>query len=143
MQYLQLWKRNLKRHIESVHEGIKPFKCNICDYETAQKGHLKKHKDSVHEGIKPYKCHICQFESATSSHVKRHITVVHEKKKNKINASKSVGHCSDQELSFQYIKNEPSETVDPLLIHEFKEVFPVYIKQEKFGAFGCQNELEN
>ena len=106
---------------------------------------MNKHKDSVHEGIKPYKCHICQFESATSSHVKRHITFVHEKKKNEINISKSVGHLNDQEVSFQCIKNEPSETVDPLLIHEFKEesfeeneatptedLAPVYIKQEDY-----------
>ena len=24
---------HLKKHIKLVHEGIKPFKCNICDYE--------------------------------------------------------------------------------------------------------------
>ena len=24
-------KQNLKKHIETVHEGIKPFKCSVCD----------------------------------------------------------------------------------------------------------------
>ena len=45
---------NLKNHIETVHEGIKPFKCKICDYKTAHKPSLKVHTESVHEGIKPY-----------------------------------------------------------------------------------------
>ena len=47
-------------------------------------------------------------------------------------------------MSFQYIKSEPSETVDPLLIHEFKVETPIYIKQEEFGAFeiiGIKEEL--
>ena len=78
--------------------------------------------------------------------------------------SKSAEHCNDQEVSFQCIKVEPStfkesqtlETVDPLLIHEFKEeifeeneaipiqdLTPVYIKQEELGAIGDQNEQEN
>ena len=29
-------KQNLKKHIETVHEGIKPFKCSICDVEFAR-----------------------------------------------------------------------------------------------------------
>ena len=46
-------KQNLKKHVESVHEGIKPFKCSICDVEFANKQNLKKHrkmlmKDSNH-----------------------------------------------------------------------------------------------
>ena len=28
-------KQNLKKHIEAVHEGIKPFKCSICDVKFA------------------------------------------------------------------------------------------------------------
>ena len=27
---------NLKRHVESVHDEIKPFKCNIYDFETEE-----------------------------------------------------------------------------------------------------------
>ena len=46
---------------ESVHEGVKPFKCIICTFETGNKTNLKIHIDSVHEGIKPFKCSICNF----------------------------------------------------------------------------------
>ena len=28
-------KQNLKKHVEAVHEGIKPFKCSICDLKFA------------------------------------------------------------------------------------------------------------
>ena len=95
---------------------------------------------------------------------KTHITFVHEKKKNENNMSISAGHHNDQEVSFQCIKVEPStleqsqqlETVDPLIIHEFKEekfekneaiavqdLAPVYIKQEEVGASEFQNEQDN
>ena len=66
-------KQILKKHIETVHEGIKHFKCSICDVEFANnynpqiqelqiqewyissfanKQNLKKHVEAVHEGIK-------------------------------------------------------------------------------------------
>ena len=78
--------------------------------------------------------------------------------------SKSAGHCNGQEVSFQCIKVEPStvkesqplETVDPLLIHEFKsenfeeneatptqDLTPLCIKQEELCESGYQNEQEN
>ena len=71
---------------------------------------------------------------------------------------------NDQKVNFQSIKlepstleqSQPSETVDPLLVHEFKEenfkeneaiaiqdLAPVYIKQEEVGASEFQNEHEN
>ena len=33
----------MKQHVLSVHEGKKPFKCDICDYSCSQKGHMKTH----------------------------------------------------------------------------------------------------
>ena len=80
---------NLKKHIESVHEGIKPFKCNMCQYETAHKPHLKIHIESLHEGIKGFKCTNCKYETATKSSLIKHMTVIHEKKKNQNNTSKN------------------------------------------------------
>ena len=48
-------KSGLKRHISSVHEGLKPFKCNICGIYYAQKINLKTHITQVHDGIKQAK----------------------------------------------------------------------------------------
>ena len=42
----------IKRHIISVHEGNKPFRCSICGYKFSQKWVLKKHMVSVHEKLK-------------------------------------------------------------------------------------------
>ena len=39
----------MNRHIESVHEGKKPFRCNICEATFAQKGSLKTHNVKIHE----------------------------------------------------------------------------------------------
>ena len=42
-------KAYMKTHIASVHNGEKPFKCDICDVTFAQKGHMKNHISSIHE----------------------------------------------------------------------------------------------
>ena len=41
------------RHVDSFHEGKKPFDCHFCDYSCAKKN-MKKHVESVHDGKKPF-----------------------------------------------------------------------------------------
>ena len=48
-------KQNLKKHVEAVHEGIKPFKCSVCDVKFANEQNLKTHIETIHEGIKSFK----------------------------------------------------------------------------------------
>ena len=45
-------KVHLKRHVTAIHEGRKPFKCNICVDSFGSKRSL----DLVHDGQKPFKC---------------------------------------------------------------------------------------
>ena len=72
-------KHKLKKHVGTVHEGIKPFKCSICDVKFANNYNsgmvhikfanqqkLKKHVDTVHEGIKPFECSICVVKFANN-----------------------------------------------------------------------------
>ena len=40
-------KNSLKQHIQSFHEGQKPFKCNECDARFTKKQNLNKHNKSV------------------------------------------------------------------------------------------------
>ena len=40
----------MNTHTKLVHGGEKPFKCDICDYRSSQKGYLKSHVASIHEG---------------------------------------------------------------------------------------------
>ena len=53
----------LKRHIQSVHEGVK-YTCDQCDYQAAQKCYLRRHIQSKHEGVK-YGCDQCDYQSTT------------------------------------------------------------------------------
>merc|ERR1712051_975774 len=142
------------KHIDSVHEGIKPFKCNICDYKTAEQSKLKTHITAVHENNKSKnKNSFMTYEVnriANMSKSAKEIyeaslgisnAIVHEKKK-------SENENKDQDVSFQSIKVEQiSVDVDPLLVHEIKEETfeeneatpiqdstAVHIKQEEFGA---------
>jgi hypothetical protein len=52
-------KQSLNKHLETIHEGIKPFKCSICDYKFSEKGYLKKDIKTVYERIKSHS--ICSF----------------------------------------------------------------------------------
>ena len=84
-------KRNLKNHIECIHEGKKQFKSHICDFKAAQKLQLKNHIQSVHERKKPYKCNICDLESVQKESLKIHIESVHEGTKVEL-VSKELNH---------------------------------------------------
>ena len=53
---LPLPKTTLKQHTKSVHDGKKPFKCDV---SFGNKPYLKMHIASVHEGIRTFKCEIC------------------------------------------------------------------------------------
>ena len=44
-------KGSMNIHVASVHEGKKPFRCNICDYSCSQKSNMKSHITYVHEAI--------------------------------------------------------------------------------------------
>ena len=157
-------KPDLRGHIQSVHEKLKPFKCLQCDSSFFKSNGLKVHMETVHGGKRQFKCEFCDSEFSQKGGLRVHITSVHEKKKNENSMSKSAGHCNGQEMSFQCIKVEPStvkesqplETVDPLLIHEFKsenfeenEATPTQdltllcVKQEELCVSGSQNEQEN
>jgi len=49
---------HLNRHIASVLEEIKPFKCTTCGANFAEKQALNIHTTSVHEKKKPFKCNV-------------------------------------------------------------------------------------
>jgi len=51
-------KSNLRRHIKSVHQGIKPHSCEVCEKKFASKNEVKEHM-SMHTGEKAYKCEDC------------------------------------------------------------------------------------
>jgi hypothetical protein len=40
----------LKIHLPSVHEGIRPFKCELCEHSFPKKGSLNQHVPSIQGG---------------------------------------------------------------------------------------------
>ena len=74
-------KHSLRRHTALVHERKKRFKCNGCDKAYYEKQDMKRHIESVHEGKKPFKCDICDYSCFRKIHMNIHVASVHEGKK--------------------------------------------------------------
>ena len=70
---------DLKRHIETVHEGQKT-PCSICNALFSRKTDLKRHVETVHEGKRTH-CHLCSASFSRKTDLKRHVETVHEGKK--------------------------------------------------------------
>ena len=74
-------KQSLKRHIETFHEGKKPFKCNLCEFSSATNYGLDCHEKSIHVREKPFKCDTCEAFFGLECNLKRHIISAHGKKR--------------------------------------------------------------
>ncbi|QLQ78642.1 hypothetical protein HG537_0A08900 [Torulaspora globosa] len=61
----------LTEHQQTVHQGRKPFKCEICDRTFAKKSHLERHIH-VHSENKPLHCSFCHKGFTTAQQLKRH-----------------------------------------------------------------------
>ena len=47
------WRTKLKSYIESVHEGKKPYECDICNKVLDEEQNFKRHIESGHKEKKP------------------------------------------------------------------------------------------
>ena len=100
--------QKLVYHVATVHEGKKPFKCDIVINETvhereatkkpsskrkkgdfmcemckdtfALKQGLKRHITNVHEKRKPFKCDSCDYTCSLKQSLERHTSSAHEKR---------------------------------------------------------------
>ena len=72
-------KRDLKRHIESIHEE-KRYQCDQCDYKATCQTNLHTHQESIHNG-KRYLCENCGYKATHPSSLLRHIKLYHKGRK--------------------------------------------------------------
>ena len=66
------------RHITSIHEKKKPYKCPRCEKHFAQQSHISGHIKAVHEKIKDKQCPLCDYKCTTNQQINAHIMAIHE-----------------------------------------------------------------
>ena len=52
-------RKDLKSHVNEVHDGKKPFPCTECELTFWQKRNMEVHITAVHEGKKENICNVC------------------------------------------------------------------------------------
>ncbi|CDW87070.1 UNKNOWN [Stylonychia lemnae] len=75
----------LRRHIQNVHEEIRPFKCDDCGQTYKRKEHLTRHQSSVHASERLLDCPYrdtegCLLRFPNRDQQRKHIQRKHEKK---------------------------------------------------------------
>ena len=70
--YVSARKDNLKKHVQSVHEKLKPYNCRQCGKAFSMKQHCKEHEESIHDGI-THSCDFCEMTFTTKGHLRTHI----------------------------------------------------------------------
>ena len=116
----------MKLHVESVHEGKKSFKCELCDYSCTRKDNMKTHVASVHEKKKPFKCEMCDYCCSLRGDLNKHFRRKHTKKevstnsdgieiKSKVKNNRKTPKNTDEIFLYPYVKyisiNEEKKTV--------------------------------
>ena len=67
----QYGSRDVRRHVMRTHENQKPYKCQKCNYASADSSDLLKHK-VVHSERRDFGCMACTFRFKTKSDLHRH-----------------------------------------------------------------------
>ena len=76
-------------HNKKVHEGVE-FCCDICGKDFAFKKGLRRHIITVHEGKKDFECNKCDHKFTQKNNLKCHIEEVHENKRRLKNVNKDL-----------------------------------------------------
>ena len=97
-------KKSLKRHVLSVHEGVKPHKCTICEARYISPCFLKSHMLSAHQSDKPYKCELCKAKFKIQPHLNKHMKNVHKIENRKNTRANEIENLStlEKEDSLEY-----------------------------------------
>lgn len=70
---------HLEKHIMVVHEGIKPYLCDICGYGTNLRVKMDLHMATKHneDKILSYVCEVCDYKCSNQLHLRAHLQIVH------------------------------------------------------------------
>jgi hypothetical protein len=72
-------KRNLREHLQRVHEKIRNFQCDRCPYKCFEESVLRRHKQRIHSNLAmaKFKCHLCDYSSEKKRVLDNHILDFH------------------------------------------------------------------
>ena len=80
-EYVTNQKQKMVEHKKSTHDGVKQFKCQICDKRFFRREHLKVHKATKHDiGQKNFKCEACRWQGISQHELNRHFGRKHIRK---------------------------------------------------------------
>jgi len=68
---------DLRRHMRSTHERLRPFKCPECDLKFKLKWHFENHVEVVHRRIYRHLCTFCGTGFGSNSNLHAHIRAAH------------------------------------------------------------------
>ena len=72
--------KQMRRHVLRMHsDKKKQHKCQTCDKAFWEPSDLKKHVSQIHDKLKPFNCEVCQFRTATISNLNIHRKKSHER----------------------------------------------------------------
>ena len=72
---------SLKKHIRTIHEGHKDYKCESCGKSFSHANQLMRHIHGIHEDLIDYKCESCSKSFSYARHLKKHAQKTHEGQK--------------------------------------------------------------
>lgn len=112
-------KYNLKRHVESVHQKVKKFKCSICQVLFSSKQSLREHYFK-HQGSMPFKCLSCNKSFRQAS-----LLSLHKRIHNSEGTDSVIIKTELDDLKFDYkkVENKLEESKISLpMIHGSRQV---------------------
>ena len=69
---------HLRRHIDSVHRGLKKFPCDLCDHRATTKQGLERHVRVRHLNLKDLQCPHCEYKTSAPDALRAHAKKYHE-----------------------------------------------------------------
>ena len=78
--FTTIYPRYLARHINSVHEKVRPAKnllCKECNYRCSTVSGIKLHENAVHKNMKDKSCQLCNYKTADPANLRRHVKTIH------------------------------------------------------------------
>lgn len=69
---------SLKKHMSTIHDQRRDFKCSYCDKRFAQSYTLKEHVAAKHTFEHGHKCSLCDKTFAHKTNCGRHLRTVHK-----------------------------------------------------------------